>query len=255
MDAVLSPQAPPLVLPDPLPVGGPVVARVRALRTGPAKRHVWSGREVFTGAAKEPRAGRVLLGRCGFEGDEQGDTKNHGGPDKAVLAYAAQHYPRWRGEGLDLPEGALFENITLVSEGPEETPCEEATVRVGEVWRLGEAVVQVSQPRNPCWKLARKWGIPDMAVRTQNSGRTGWYLRVLKSGTVAAGDEVHRVAVPEGAVTVAEVTRVLNLDRKDLDGARRLLQAPGILERHRATLVKRLERQTPEDDSRRLYGT
>lgn len=255
MDAAFSSQAPPLVLPDPLPMDGPVVARVRTLRTGPVARHVWSGREVLTGAVKDPRSGRVRLGRCGFEGDEQGDTVNHGGPDKAVLAYAAHHYPRWRGEGLDLPEGALFENITLDSDSVEDAPCDEATVRVGEVWRLGEAVMQVSQPRNPCWKLARRWGIPDMAVRTQTSGRTGWYLRVLVAGTVAAGDEVHRVAVPAGAITVAEVTRVLNVDRKDLDGARRLLRAPGIPERHRAKLAKRLQRQAPEDDSSRLYGT
>lgn len=239
----------PLVLPDPLPADGPVIARVGSLRVGKVASHVWDGRAVESAALKEPQTQRVHLGTEGFAGDEQADRANHGGPEKAVLVYAGAHYPRWHADGLDLPEGAFFENITLHGDS-----CHEGSVHLGEVWRMGEAVVQVSQPRSPCWKLARKWGVRDLAVSTQTTGRTGWYLRVLTPGTVAAGDEVRRLAIPAGAVSAAEVTRVMNVDKRDLEGARTLLDSGALPPRWAEKLQRRLEKAQPEDDGSRLFG-
>jgi len=108
----------------------------------------------------------------------------HGGPEKAVCVYSAEHRDAWREEtGLDLPPGAFGENFTVSGQ-------DETNVAVGDVFAVGGAVVEVSQPRGPCWKLARRWARPDLPKRVLATRRTGWYLRVLEEGPVAAGDEL-----------------------------------------------------------------
>jgi MOSC domain-containing protein YiiM len=135
-----------------------------------------------TGFYKEPTVGPVLVGRTNLEGDGQADLVNHGGPDKAVLAYSADHYPAWRSELAkpDLPFGAFGENFTVVGQT-------EADVCIGDRWTVGEVRLEVSQPRLPCWKLARRWRIKDLALRVDRTGRSGWYFRVLAEGQVTTG--------------------------------------------------------------------
>ena len=133
----------------------------------------------MSGIFKQPVLGRVFLSREGLEGDGQADRENHGGPDRAVLMYATSSYARWREEGLELPPGAFGENFTL--EGLDET-----TMCVGDTFALGEAVVQVSQPRGPCWKISRRWNRADLLPRVIATGRTGWYGRVVREGFVTA---------------------------------------------------------------------
>src|SRR3954447_26270036 len=118
-----------------------------------------------SGIVKWPRAGKVWLGRTNLEGDGQADNRNHGGPEKAILAFSAGHYPVWREELArpDLPFGAFGENFTIDGQG-------EAAVCVGDVYLVGGATVQVSQPRQPCWKLARRWGLKDLPARVQQTG-------------------------------------------------------------------------------------
>ncbi|WP_290591338.1 MOSC domain-containing protein, partial [Alicyclobacillus sp.] len=135
---------------------------------------------------KTPVQGPVWLGEENLAGDGQADRKNHGGPHRAMLWYAAAHYPHWRAElGLEtLLFGWFGENLTV--EG-----LDEASVCIGDVYRIGGPdgpVVQVSQPRKPCWKLARRVGVPDLVSRVESTGRSGWYTRVLKTGWVAPGD-------------------------------------------------------------------
>jgi MOSC domain-containing protein YiiM len=148
--------------------------------------------------AKEPVRGAVWVGRLGLEGDQHADSRVHGGPDKAVLAYSADHYPAWRAElaPLALAFGAFAENLTIAG-------ADEATVRLGDVLDIGEARLQVTKPRGPCWKIARRWGRPDLTARVARLGWTGWYLRVLVEGHVESGDEVRLVERAE-APTVAE---------------------------------------------------
>jgi len=117
--------------------------------------------------------GPVWLGRENLAGDGQADRQHHGGPDHAVLAYSIDHYPAWREElGRELPPGSFAENLAI-------TGRDESTVCIGDTYAIGTALVQVAQPRQPCVKIARRLGIPDLTRRVERTGRTGWYLRVL----------------------------------------------------------------------------
>ncbi|HKP13089.1 MAG TPA: MOSC domain-containing protein, partial [Blastocatellia bacterium] len=131
---------------------------------------------------KQPVVGAVWVGKTNVAGDGQASTKTHGGPEKAVCVYPWEHYSFWRGE-LDLPElayGAFAENFTL--QGQLEEQC-----CIGDSFRAGEAVLQVSQPRPPCWRLARWWQRKEFAARMEETGLTGWYCRVITEGYAEAG--------------------------------------------------------------------
>ena len=140
-----------------------------------------------SGIHKTPVEGHVLIGELGLEGDEQGDPRVHGGIDKAVHHYAFEHYAAWRSELGNSPilqqPGAFGENISTQG-------LTEADVCLGDRYQLGTAVLEVSQGRQPCWKLNDRFGVPDMARRVQDSGRSGWYYRVLHAGSAHAGDSL-----------------------------------------------------------------
>ncbi len=166
---------------------------------------------------KDPVAGRVWATATGLVGDAQADRRHHGGPDKALLAYAAAHYPRWEAD-LGLPRmapGGFGENLTV--EG-----LAEPTVCVGDVFRIGGCRVQVSQPRQPCSNLARRFRVRDMVKRVQEADRYGWYLRVVKEGWLEAGDAVVLEDRPYPHWTVIEATRTMVERRADPERARRL---------------------------------
>lgn len=139
-------------------------------------------RKWVTATFKEPVQGPVLLTETGFAGDVVADRRYHGGPDKAALVYSQDHFAPWLAECFSdpLPPGAFGENL-LVAGHSEKDSC------IGDIYEIGEALVQVSQPRQPCWKQARRWRIHDLVVRMNKTGRTGWYLRVLRPGLVEAG--------------------------------------------------------------------
>jgi MOSC domain-containing protein YiiM len=163
----------------------------------------------FTSAIwKAPVTGPVKVGRLGLEGDRVANTRVHGGPEQALLMYAASHYPLWEMElGRDgLTPGDFGENLT-VSTLTEESVC------IGDVLDIGEARLQVSQPRQPCATLARRHEVRDMIKRVQRNGRSGWYLRVLREGELASGDPIVLVNRPHPEWTVRRAARVA-LDRK-----------------------------------------
>ncbi|HTI35399.1 MAG TPA: MOSC domain-containing protein [Miltoncostaea sp.] len=158
---------------------------------------------VLSGIVKTPVAGRVHVGRVNVEGDGQADLRVHGGPDKAVYAYPAQHYGAWARElgRDDLVPGFFGENLTL--EG-----ADEEDVLVGDRFRIGTALLEVSQPRIPCFKLGLRVGDPRFLRPFLESGRSGFYLRVVEEGDLAAGDAVERVSRGEGGLSVADVCRL-----------------------------------------------
>ncbi len=207
-----------------------------------------------SGIFKEPVAGAIRLGRTNLDGDGQGDLKNHGGADKAVNAYAADHYPAWRAElGLDLaafPFAAFGENFTVAG-------LTEETVCIGDVYAVGEARVQVSQPRQPCWKLARRWRIRDLAARVEASGRTGWYFRVLTEGHVEAGQPLTLLdrPFPQWAVARANaIMRARKADEIDRETVAAFAACPALAQGWRDTLAKRIAGNRPGSPHRRLYG-
>lgn len=164
-----------------------------------------------TGFFKEPVTGRIYLGRTNLVGDGQADLVLHGGTEKAVLAYAAKHYPEWRQElNLpDLPYGAFGENFTT-SLQTEEDVC------IGDIFAVGEAKIQVSQPREPCWKLARRWRIKDLPKRVIASGRSGWYFRVLSEGFVETGLPLTLLERPLPQWSIARVSAAFYRGKEDV---------------------------------------
>jgi MOSC domain-containing protein YiiM len=157
-----------------------------------------------TGFFKQPVDGPRWLGRTNLTGDGQADLVNHGGEDKAVLCYAASHYPEWREllQKPDLPHGAFGENFTIEGQ-------DEETVCVGDIYRLGDALVQVSQPRQPCWKLAWRWRIKELTAWVERSGRTGWYIRVLEEAEVRPGLALTLEERPHPEWTIIRASRVM----------------------------------------------
>ena len=156
--------------------------------------------EVLSGIVKSPVSGARRIHQHNVEGDAQADLRVHGGERKAVYAYPHEHYASWAAElGRTLAPGQFGENLT--TEGLLET-----TVRVGDRFRVGTALLEVTQPRSPCFKLAAHMGMPEFPRLFLRSGRSGWYLRVLEEGEVGAGDAVVREVQGPGP-TVLEMLR------------------------------------------------
>lgn len=240
------------------------MARVSQLRTGGVgtldRASVGRSGTVPSALGKRPRTGPAALGEHGFDGDVQADRTTHGGPQKAVLVYPAEHYPLWSRElGFDLADRGLGENLRVTGIG---APWDERAVRPGDLYRIGTALVRVAAPRRPCYKLGLAHGVRDMPVRVQRTGRTGFYLATVEPGSVCAGDAVEPVERAPHGVTVSEVNRVMNVDKHDGDGIAHVLTARRFLPpRWAGKLDQRLERigggaqAAPRaEDDERLYG-
>jgi len=193
--------------------------RVLSVNVGRPREVEWEGKTVRTGIFKAPVTGRIALARLHFAGDQQADLSVHGGSDKAVYAYPAEHYAYWRDElpGVALPWGAFGENLT--TEG-----LSEATIRIGDRLRVGSTDLMVTQPRMPCFKLGLRFGRPDMVKRFLQSGRSGFYLAVLREGDVGAGDAVERVGSDEHTLSVAEIAALYTAETAAQDLLQRASQ-------------------------------
>jgi len=193
--------------------------RVVSLQVGQADTVPFRGREVRTGIFKTPVEGPVALGAESFANDVQVDRRYHGGQEKAVCVHPTEHWPAWEElVGEPLPFGAFGENLST-------SGLLETTVHVGDTFTLGSAVVQVSQPRGPCFKLAARWRRRRLPAAMAREGRSGWYFRVLETGEVRAGDEL-RLTGRVSDVPIAEVMRVTYVDRADGEGRARVAAVP-----------------------------
>lgn len=210
------------------------------------------GNEALSGIAKAPVERPLRLGTNGFEGDEQADRRVHGGPEKAVHHYPFDHYPVWRTELGFLPvlqrAGGFGENISAT--GPTE-----ASVAVGDIFRLGTALIQVSQGRQPCWKLNRRFEVLDMARRVQRTGRTGWYYRVLQPGTVEPQDRLDLIDRLAPDWTLHRLWHALYVDRLNRQELTGIAALDVLAEGWRKYAARRLDSGKVEDWNRRLDGS
>lgn len=195
----------------------------------------WWDKPWRTGFIKQAHSGPLQLGPLGLEGDAQADLTVHGGPDKAVCIYPSEHYAFWR-ETLampDLPFAAFGENFT--TEG-----LLEAEVCIGDVYECSRgALVQVTQPRQPCWKLARRWHVKDLAVQVERTGRTGWYFRVLQPGLVASGDGFRLAERPYPRWSLALANEIMHHRKDDTQAAGALAACPALSASWQRTLTAR----------------
>lgn len=222
-------------------------AEVVSLNIGKPVEVPFKGKEISTGIFKKPAQGPVFLSWCNFEGDGQADTVHHGGRDKAVCVYPHEHYGYWERElGIELEPGAFGENITLGGLSEEE-------VHIGDVFQLGEAIVQISQPRQPCFKLAMRYGLPDMPLKVQNTGYTGFYFRVLKEGLVQSTDKLVRTSTHPMGITVSHANRIMHVEKDALAETRRLLEVEELSDSWKASFRKRLDGKSA-DNGARLNG-
>ena len=197
------------------------------------------GEPVSTAIFKQPVHGRVILRTLNLDGDRQADLTVHGGPAKAVYVYPAEHYEFWRHEfpEMELPFGMFGENFTA-------TGFSEATLNIGDRFGIGSAIVQVTQPRMPCYKLGIKFGRADIIKRFLVSERSGFYLAVLQEGEVGVGDEFQLLKRNEPSVTVKEVVRLYSRDKNNAELLRRAIaveELPASWRRYFQEKLQRLE--------------
>ncbi|KVH36283.1 MOSC domain-containing protein [Burkholderia cepacia] len=229
---------------------GPAIsAAIGAVRIGTSRP--LAGTPHASAIDKQPVGARLWLGALGFAGDEQADARHHGGPDKAVHHYAHDHYAWWAAQigarDVLAQPGAFGENLSTHG-------VTERDVCLGDEFTLGGAVLQVSQSRQPCWKLNARFDHPRMAALVQQSGRTGWYYRVLQAGWVAPGDvlALHRRAYPQW--TLAAVLDVLYRRTLDIGALDALCEVPILPAGWRKTLDRRRAERQVEDWTKRLEG-
>lgn len=205
-------------------------------------------REWFSGFAKDAASGPLRAGREGLEGDGQADRKNHGGPDKALCVYPMEHHDFWIAEiGPDFGPGAFGENFTVAG-------ALEADVCLGDVFQIGKIVVEISQPRQPCWKLARRWRVKDLALQVERTGRTGWYLRVLQDGLVGAPADAVLLRRPHPEWTVERANEIMHHRKEDRTAAGELAACPALSASWRDSLGRRAHTGNIAPSAARRHG-
>ncbi len=189
--------------------------KLLSVNCGMPRQVVWNGMDVTTSIYKEPVKGRVTLRKLNLDGDRQSDLSVHGGKDKAVYCYPVAHYEYWKAQlpGRALPPGSFGENFTI------DSPLQDS-IHIGDRFSVGTAEVIVTQPRMPCYKLGIRFESDEMVQRFLKSGRTGFYLAVLREGEVGAGDEVSLVSPEPSAIPVSEIVRLYIAKEYDSEDAR-----------------------------------
>lgn len=182
-----------------------------SVQVGRSRTVQWRGKPVSTGIYKEPVAGRIMVHRFNLDGDQQADLTVHGGLDKAVYVYPVEHYATWAQE-LERSRfsfGQFGENFTV--EG-----MREETVYLGDIFRIGDTQLEVTQPRVPCYKLGVKMGSMQFPKRFLASGRTGYYMRVLEEGEVGAGDSIEPIKTDPERMTIRQAVRLAFFEQGDI---------------------------------------
>ncbi|OYP38203.1 MOSC domain-containing protein [Rhodopirellula sp. MGV] len=191
-----------------------------------AKRH-WTS--AFN---KTAIAGAAAVTTLGITGDHVADHKHHGGVDKAILCYAGAHYPAWQTEypHLSFAGGGFGENLTLAS-------WAEGDVCIGDRWQVNDCQFEISQPRQPCWKISRRWQDKTMTKAVAQTGRTGWYIRVTQEGSLTAGDSIELLERPNPNWSVRRANNILFGREVDRAAVIELMNLPQLSDEWKAAIA------------------
>jgi len=214
--------------------------KIISLNVGLPRRVLYHDREVTTGIFKSPVDGPRMLYRLNLDGDRQADLEVHGGRNKAVYAYPSEHYSYWAEQlpDVDFTWGYFGENLTTEGLG-------EQDALVGDLYRIGQAVVKVTQPRIPCYKLGIRFGRPEMVKRFLASGRSGIYFSVVEQGFVNIGDAIEKISTQPEGISIADINRAYVHSRDNIALVRRIVSAqilPGGLHQDFADALAEMDR-------------
>lgn len=216
--------------------------RLVSVQVGTPRVLDFHGKAWESAISKAPVQTRVQLGSTNLDGDRQYNLKYHGGPDKAVCCFSAEHYAYWQndfGMGAAFAYGAFGENFTLAG-------LLEADACVGDIYAVGTARIQISQPRQPCVNVARKWNRKEMPRRMEETGHTGYYLRVVESGEVGAGDTLTLEARPCPGVTVHAINRAWYQNESAPEQDARLARLPELAASARRVFQRRMSKEAAQ---------
>jgi MOSC domain-containing protein YiiM len=206
-----------------------------SVQVGKVESFLFNNKELTTAIHKKTAEMPVYLGLQNFSGDEQADLKNHGGADKAICVYSYEHYAHWEQVlALPLANGAFGENLTVLG-------MLESDICIGDIYSIDETLVQVSQPRQPCFKLGHRHKRPDMPLLVQQTGFTGFYFRVIQEGWISANSQIHLVQQDPLKVSVAFANQIMYTDTVNIEGLKRVLAVEALSASWKMALSKRME--------------
>lgn len=215
-----------------------MIYEVEAISTGKIEDLNYSSKRPMRSALnKTPFSGSMWLSLTGFTQDEQ-EYKDHGGPDKAVCLFSKSNYQMWQDDVVELPTYAMFgENLTVAN-------LDEREAYFGNQYQLGDAIIEISEIREPCWKIQAKYQIPDLVKRMSTSGKTGFYFRVIQEGYVSCDDHLKliKTADKDTQLSVYELNDVYYNDRKNASRLNYALQNPYLTSKRKEKLQRLLTR-------------
>jgi MOSC domain-containing protein YiiM len=208
---------------------------IASLNTGTPREVTYAeNRKLRTSLQRTPVKEKTFLDLMGFQGDQVADPVNHGGRDKAVCGYPIDHYSTWTEElSRDMPPASFGENLTIIG-------LTEDQIHIGDIFRIGEAELQCTQPRQPCHKLTKIFRFPKLASRIQDLGYCGYYFRVLKQGWLQVGMAVERIHSDEKKISVREAHYLMYRDKTKYDAIEQLMAHPALSESWKNSFSKRL---------------
>jgi MOSC domain-containing protein YiiM len=226
-----------------------IYPKINSINIGiPAEVKLPLGKTLFSGISKRPVSEKIYLDTLGFEGDGVADSKNHGGYDKAVCAYCLDHFPFWEKElNKKLYPGAFGENLSL-------TGLLETQIHIRDQFKIGNAIIECSQPRQPCHKLNKTFDAPDMAHHVQDSGFTGYYFRVIQPGWVQPEMNLLLTKEGSGKISIESANHLMHHDKLNNGKMKQIIEKTVLSERWKQTFKTRLEKKTPENIKPRLFG-
>lgn len=208
---------------------------VKSVNVGLPVETCFQGKLTKTGIFKVPVKSPVFLSKTNLTGDGQADLKYHGGPDKALCIYCYEHYPFWESRLQQaLPFGAFGENITVLGL-PEDEVC------IGDIFEFGNAIIQITQPRQPCYKIAGKFGVPELVSEVATLGYTGYYARVLEEGSIKENPTMKLLNRDTKQVTISFANRLKYHERDNMQGVLKLLEVEALSDSWRTSFEKKLK--------------